>query len=248
MLKAITFDLWGTLFDESGETGKDARRCHRLVGALEESGYRGVSADRLISLYGQLRDRGTHRRRVQAREYPPEEQIFWLLEQVGVDVDWRTFDHLVEAYVGVSLDEPPRVLDGAREVLASLAETYQLTLICNTGATPGWVLRPLLDQAGLLPYLKSPVFSNETGVAKPHPLIFRRALDGVGGFQPQEAVHIGDDPVYDVQGPQNFGMKAVWIDAGIHTDKPQPDAVVHRLRDVPAAIAELAANLRSATA
>ena len=45
MLKAITFDLWGTLFEESGEPGKDVKRCQRLASVLEESGFHGVSAD-----------------------------------------------------------------------------------------------------------------------------------------------------------------------------------------------------------
>jgi len=51
---------------------------------------------------------------------------------------------------------------------------------------------------------------------------------------------VGDDPIYDVKGPTEYGMKAVWIDLGVQPGNPQADTVVSCLRDVPAAIRELA--------
>lgn len=247
LLKAVSFDLWGTLFSLEREAGKDLIRCRSLLAVLNDAGLRGLSEEVLLNAHRQVEAAGTRRRRTQGRDLIPEEQLFRLLEQLRLDVDRLVFDRLLEAYCTVSLAIPPEPVPEAREVLAGLSRTYDLTLICNTGATPGWVLRPLLDQACLLPYLKSPLFSNEVGFAKPHPRIYRRALEGLGGLQPAEVVHVGDDPLYDIIGPREFGMKTVWIDHGTAQDQPPADAVVFQLGDVPAAIDRLA-RARSATA
>jgi putative hydrolase of the HAD superfamily len=47
--------------------------------------------------------------------------------------------------------------------------------------------------------------SAELGVEKPDPLIFRIACR-VAGVHPREAVHIGDDPVKDVEGATRAGL------------------------------------------
>ncbi len=77
-----------------------------------------------------------------------------------------------------------------------------LALICNTGRTPGSTARVILERLGLKKTLfPLAFFSNEVGgVAKPHPKIFRQALAALGGVQPQEAAHIGDDARTDVKG------------------------------------------------
>lgn len=247
MLKAVSFDLWGTLFDLGRERGKDKARCRNLLAVLHDAGLSGPSQQDLLEAQRLMEESGTRRGRTQGRDMTPEEQLFRILEKLQLDVDRVVFDRLLEAYCTVSLAIPPEPAPGAREVLAELSRTYDLTLICNTGTTPGWVLRPLLDQACLLPYLKSPVFSNEVGFAKPHPLIYRRALEGLGGLQPCEVVHVGDDPLYDVAGPHGLGMRTVWLDHGTEEDRPPADAVVFQLRDVPMALERLA-HARTAAA
>jgi putative hydrolase of the HAD superfamily len=108
--------------------------------------------------------------------------------------------------------------------------------------TPGSVLRQILDRSGLLPPLKVLAFSDECGIRKPDPEIFRLTLQQIG-VAPEEAVHVGDDPVLDVEGARDAGMAVIQVTAdGRATAPVKPDLVISRLRDLPAALDRLTSN------
>jgi putative hydrolase of the HAD superfamily len=81
------------------------------------------------------------------------------------------------------------------------------------------------------------LYSSELDHVKPHPEAFRaicRALD----VDPRRSVYVGDRVFEDVHGPQQVGMRAIWIP---HSDIPAsqrvevtavPDARAHQLLDV----------------
>ena len=56
-------------------------------------------------------------------------------------------------------------------------------------------------------------------VAKPDPEIFARALERLGGIDPGQALHVGDDLDTDVRGAQAAGIGAVLL----VRDGPLPD-------------------------
>ncbi|NNL67114.1 MAG: HAD-IA family hydrolase, partial [Myxococcales bacterium] len=71
------------------------------------------------------------------------------------------------------------------------------------------------------------VFSDEVGVPKPHPRIFRAALEPLG-VDPAQALHVGDLLHTDVAGARSFCMASVRIRA-LHDDPsalPEADFVV----------------------
>ena len=47
---------------------------------------------------------------------------------------------------------------------------------------------------------------------KPAPELFLRALDRLGGIDPADALHVGDDRVADVGGARAAGVEPVLID------------------------------------
>lgn len=57
------------------------------------------------------------------------------------------------------------------------------------------------------------VFSQRVGFEKPHPAIFRRALEELGVTAP-EALHVGDRPRHDVEGAAAVGMRTALLDRG----------------------------------
>ena len=64
------------------------------------------------------------------------------------------------------------------------------------------------------------------GVRKPDPLIFWLTLDELG-VAPEHAVHVGDDPVLDVQGAKDAGMRAIHVTASRSSrTRIKPDAVI----------------------
>ena len=63
---------------------------------------------------------------------------------------------------------------------------------------------------GLLDYLPARVYSCEFGMTKPHPSIYRHALDKLD-VAPAEAIFVGDKLKVDVVGPQRLGMHGVLV-------------------------------------
>jgi putative hydrolase of the HAD superfamily len=87
------------------------------------------------------------------------------------------------------------------EVLDSLRSRYQLAVISNFDGR----LRMILEQLAISQFFSAVFLSSELGADKPDPEIYRRALK-LGGVTPDEALHVGDDPVRDWQGAAAAGL------------------------------------------
>jgi putative hydrolase of the HAD superfamily len=48
------------------------------------------------------------------------------------------------------------------------------------------------------------------GAAKPAAQVFELAVK-VGGADKQQTLHVGDHPVYDVDGARNAGLRTAWV-------------------------------------
>lgn len=66
-----------------------------------------------------------------------------------------------------------------------------------------------LDLDGLSGLIDARLYSSELSHLKPHPSVFRAALDAVGVVDPCRAVFVGDRPLDDIHGAQQAGMRAV---------------------------------------
>jgi len=71
-------------------------------------------------------------------------------------------------------------------------------------------LPSILRNLGWSGLFDSVTFSQEIGVSKPDPRIFRLAL-GRAGCAPEDAVHVGDSWEADYLGATGVGMRAVWL-------------------------------------
>lgn len=81
-------------------------------------------------------------------------------------------------------------------------------LVTNS-VQPMWMRDRELSAFGLLSLLPTcRISAADVGWLKPHPRIFEAALACLG-VQPQEAVFVGDNPVPDIAGAQNAGMRGV---------------------------------------
>ena len=213
MLKAVTFDLWGTLITEKPEGTRwtKAERIRRIDEVLrseqitmdpEAIGHAYATVgERLVVLWETLRDIGARA------------QVEWLLDivQIGKSAprSESMMERLVEAYTHPILLELPVLIDGASDVLATLdARGLRLALICNTGRTPGKILRIILERLNLSKHLSVQIFSDEFGLRKPRPEIFEHTLAALGVKQ-QEALHVGDTLASDITGALALGMRAV---------------------------------------
>ncbi len=117
----------------------------------------------------------------------------------------------------------------------------------------GWRIAVLsnADDDFLLPNLKllgvefEAVLSSEAArVYKPRPGLFQEILRRLK-VNPQEAVYVGDRQLEDVQGAQQVGMRAVWInrsEAAADPQLPQPDYQINSLLQLPRLLAGEAAS------
>lgn len=156
------------------------------------------------------------------------------LEARGLPAGCEIVEAATEAYCrgGPELVAPLRA--GAVETLTALkARGLVLGAISNT-IQPGRFLSTNLQHWGLSDFFDVRVYSSDVGVAKPHPKIFRVALDRLG-VPAESAVYVGDRLVPDVGGPQAIGMKAVLIRVDHRVELHPalvPDAIIDELPEL----------------
>jgi putative hydrolase of the HAD superfamily len=87
------------------------------------------------------------------------------------------------------------------EVLAALHARFDLSVISNFDGR----LRMILEHLGVSKFFSHVFLSSELGADKPDPEIYHRALR-LSHVQPDETLHVGDDPVRDWQGATDAGL------------------------------------------
>jgi putative hydrolase of the HAD superfamily len=245
-LRVVTVDLWGTLlFEPPGSDDRHKpRRLAELQRILEQA---GVAAPAAALDRGYRECAGfLNQLWLQNRDVPVEDHVRVILQAVDPDAPKRlpagTFQALADAYACAILGAPPALAEGAPAVLESVArQGYTLCLVSNTMRTPGRALREVLRQYGVLDHFAHLTFSDECGVRKPEPEIFRRTLAAVG-VTAAEAIHVGDDPLLDVEGARRAGMRVIQVTAERPAwfGRQRPHATIPALAALPEAVAKLA--------
>jgi putative hydrolase of the HAD superfamily len=87
------------------------------------------------------------------------------------------------------------------EVLETLRPRFDLAVVSNFDGR----LRMILEHLGVSKFFSHIFLSSELGADKPDPLIYHRALE-LSRLAPNEALHVGDDPVRDWQGAEAAGL------------------------------------------
>ncbi len=214
-VRAITFDLWDTVFiDDSDEPKRSAR------GLMPKS----VARRDLVRKF--LQNNAPLDRNVIDVAYNTTDAAFYrlwydqnitwtvtqrlsvLLKGLSAKMDDRSFDQLVRLHEDMELDPMPDLAPGVRQALEILHQKYKLGVISDAIFSPGRALRSLLDHYGLLEYFDSFIFSDEIGFAKPTPAVFEAAAKELH-VNVNELVHIGDRPAKDITGPKALGAKAI---------------------------------------
>lgn len=245
IVHAVTFDCWGTLLLDS--PASDERYMARRMAAFERILQSvGVEATRreLTQAYD-ASGRWLARTWQKHHDVPVSQHVGNILQTLDPTLPQRLVPKvksaLIDAYAIPALQVPPAVDQGARATLEVLARRgVRLGVVSNTMRTPGSVLRQILDRSGLLAPLKVLTFSDECGIRKPDPEIFRITLRQMG-VAPEETVHVGDDPILDVEGARDAGLAVIQVTPdGRATTPVKPDLVISGLRDLPAALVRLA--------
>lgn len=213
-IRAVLFDLGDTLWhfpnfpDDATVTGASARRVERL---LQEWGLcDGVACDELAASIRReqwqqtLEAESTHGR---SPDFAAVVQA--CAAQAGVAIDraqgealWDAWN-LGGAFFGrvVFPDSIPTLRELRRRGFAIGAVTNR--------ALGGRRFADELRESGMIDLFDALAISCDDGWLKPHPALFRRALEELR-VPPEEAVMVGDQLRADVMGAKALGMAAVW--------------------------------------
>ncbi len=235
MIRAVLFDLGNTLFTLDTT---DPRR-------LLEGGIR--------SAYAYLAERGFDLPPLDKYARRVARQLRWayLRSQLTLrEIRLLDLTHRVHRRMGLELDQPTleqyarcchrvihesfRPAPGVHDTLRRIHRAgHQIGLVSNTFMISK-VLDEELQAAGLLDFFSVRVYSCDVGYLKPHPRIFRAALDALGA-DAAESMFVGDLVNVDIKGAARLGMTTVLVasngqaPAGRH----QPDHVVREISEVP---------------
>ena len=207
MIKAISFDFYNTLvrFWPPLEEIQQAA-CHELgLTVSEEAITHGYAiADVLFNRENEDRPLSQRTDEERLEFFGRYEQL--ILETAGISVSMDLAKKVWKMAIAVPKDFVPfsdtvPALDHLR------GAGYKMGIITNLRRD----LDELCHHVGLKSYLDFAVGSQEVGIEKPHPRIFKAALDRVNAA-PEECLHVGDQVRSDVLGAQGIGMKAVLID------------------------------------
>jgi len=100
--------------------------------------------------------------------------------------------------------------------LRRLSAAYPLLALTNGNAD--------LARVGLAPWFRGGLSAREFGVGKPDPRIFIEACRRLG-CEPADVLHVGDDPVLDVEGARTAGMQTAWMRRSVDGDALEPGCV-----------------------
>ena len=206
MIKAIFFDAVGTLF-----------RLTKTVG----DHYAYVGSEVGLDLDAQNLERAFHTAWKQmpqraAIDAPREnDDKGWWRELADLVLDQVTpslgefdrdnffeiaYEHFAEAGVWELYPEVP-------DVLEKLQSQFQLAVVSNFDGR----LRFILEHVGISKYFVHVFVSSELGADKPDPEIFRRALR-LMKLNPNEVLHVGDDPKRDWEGATAAALSIFRLD------------------------------------
>lgn len=240
MLRAIAFDLWETLITNP----PDLTHTHKQIRLARMSTILGQPVEKIEGPYREVWDRCQDLYWSRDKDVPCRTQIDHFLEAMELELDEPSTQALEEAYAFAVLEALPTVVPGAPEVLRDLRSGgYRLGLVSNTGRTPGYALRTILDRLGL--QFDAALFSNEHGECKPQRSIFEALRDSLG-VRFDEMLFVGDNLYADVHGAMQCGMAAIHFEPAQrgtavappvdHDHVIEPDATINDLRDLLPAI------------
>ncbi|HVU03455.1 MAG TPA: HAD family hydrolase [Polyangiaceae bacterium] len=206
----VTFDCWSTLIHEAGTSHGHSKRVNLISEAARSPEGRAREALAEAWRYHQIR---WHARVA----FTARDMTRHALELLGAELPEDRYEELVLKLEDEALKSEIRALPGAKQTLERLkALGVRRALVCDTGFSPGRVVRQLLDRVGLLSLLEVTVFSDEILVPKPHPKAFETALSGLG-VSASGSVHVGDLRRSDVAGARAHGMRTIRL-AAHHDD------------------------------
>jgi putative hydrolase of the HAD superfamily len=219
MIKAVLFDLDDTLLDRNTSLVWQIKlqydRFYSRLQYIPKSDY--------VAKYIALDDRG---RTAKDRLY---QQIIRAFDIAGL-----TWENLYQDYRANFWHEGLFLFPGLHKVITSLKQRGILLGIITNGSASQMRKICVL---GIEAYFDVILISGQEGIKKPNPEIFLRALARLN-VSAEEGVFVGDNPVADIDGARQAGLKTIWKRDPFQEVDVVADGVIDDLREIPAMIGQ----------
>ena len=206
MIKAIFFDALGTLFYLTRTVG------HHYALAGTEVGLT-LDPNQLDAAFVSAWKKMPHRAAI-AGPRENDDKGWWrelvdlVLAQAAPSLSEFDRDNLFEvAYEHFAEPGVWELYSEVPDVLKQLQPRFQLAVVSNFDGR----LRFILDHLGISKFFTHIFISSEIGADKPDPEIFRRALKLID-LNPNEVLHVGDDPERDWKAASAAGLPVFRLD------------------------------------
>ena len=211
MIKAVMFDMGGTLEDLYSDEKNDRATAYALYEILKKHGIEvPYEAEPLWAKVGagiQAYKKDSERT---LRELKPEEiWLDWGFRDIPVDREKLIAASEEIAHMWETTFYDRKLREHGTEMLKGLKEDLGMyvAVVSNTGSL--FQVFDTLKKYGVRQYFDDITLSSITGYRKPHPNIFRVALSQAN-IDPSECTFVGDTLSRDVVGPRKMGFGRVF--------------------------------------
>jgi putative hydrolase of the HAD superfamily len=238
-IKAIVFDINGTLIDIQTDEGND--EIYRSISHFLT--YQGIRVHRweVRAEYYQLMD---EQRKASKEAFPEFDAVNLWREYLrrrpeacqslnAEKLKWMP-QFLAEMYRGISLNRL-QLYPEVKNVLDELFISYKLAAL--TDAQSAWAL-PEMKAVHIAGYFHPIIVSGDLGYRKPDIRIFRAVLDELN-MPPENVLFVGNDMYCDIYGASQAGMKTVFFSSNQGRKKisgKEPDYIIYQFAELRQAI------------
>lgn len=198
MIKFVFLDLDDTILD--------FHRSEALALAKTLQSLNVDPTEAVIARYSQINC--AHWQALERKELTREQVLTGRFQQLFEELGMNVSPNVAQSLYEKNLSESHFFVDGAPRLLMTLSKKYPLYIASN-GTT--LVQTNRIASSGIGRYFKAVFLSEQLGADKPQIEFFERATGQIEGYNPDEAIILGDSITSDMQGGINAGMHTCWF-------------------------------------
>jgi putative hydrolase of the HAD superfamily len=231
--QAVITDYIGTLTNAHNYSLKTSRI--KLHKTLTETGFK-TNRKKFLDAYTQAHEKYRITRYERLREVT---NAIWISEALtNLGYETSADDSRVKVALNIFFKDYVDSLElrpCAKKLTRKISENCKLGLVSNFTYAP--VIYASLRRLGINQFFSAVLVSDDIGWRKPHKSIFQDALRKLQ-VNAEEAVFVGDNPLEDIKGAHEAGIRTVFVPSqfytlkNLHESRQKPDIIVEDLCEI----------------
>jgi putative hydrolase of the HAD superfamily len=204
VIRVVSFDVWMTILGIN-QSFSDLRK--DLFFKILDCKSMGIGYEYFSSQFDTMKIETERLSESKGIHIGLQERIDDLCKRLGIVPSGYNLCELEDQQSKLFLNNPaPLISKHILELFSFLHERgVIIAIVSNTGLINGNLVRNVLSFHDLDTYITHYLFSDELGITKPNPLIFKRLLEACG-VNANRVLHIGDNLIADYEGASLNGL------------------------------------------